>query len=212
MRGDPPAPGVPESEENAKGQGGHEIEVDIKTQTRPSIHPFKPKIFEEENVRQDGENMRFLSVKIPWYGEKDITVGVMGASIVIGKHSLADAIAKLTSIGLLSQSKFNQETPLHLKKIKVIVSELAYNIIKYATKGFIRISQLEERGKRGVVIKATDKGPGIDDIDKALQDNYSTSGTLGLGLPGIKRMADELKVNSSIDKGTEVIVKYFINE
>ena len=98
------------------------------------------------------------------------------------------------------------------KKIKVIVSELAYNIIKYATRGFIRISQLEERGKRGVVIKATDKGPGIDDIDKALQDNYSTSGTLGLGLPGIKRMADELKVNSSIDKGTEVIVKYFINE
>ena len=63
-----------------------------------------------------------------------------------------------------------------------------------------------------MVIKATDKGPGIDDIDKALQDNYSTSGTLGLGLPGIKRMADELKVNSSIDKGTEVIVKYFINE
>ena len=98
------------------------------------------------------------------------------------------------------------------KKIKVIVSELAYNIIKYATRGFIRISQIEEQGKRGVVIKAIDKGPGIDDIDKALQDNYSTSGTLGLGLPGIKRMADELKVNSSIDKGTEVIVKYFINE
>ena len=97
-------------------------------------------------------------------------------------------------------------------KIKVIVSELAYNIIKYATSGVIRISQLEEQGKRGVVIKAIDKGPGIDDIDKALQDNYSTSGTLGLGLPGIKRMADELKVNSSIDKGTEVIVKYFINE
>lgn len=98
------------------------------------------------------------------------------------------------------------------KKIKIIVSELAYNIIKYATKGFIRVSRLEEMGKRGVVIKATDKGPGIDDIDKALQDNYSTSGTLGLGLPGIKRMADELKVNSSIEKGTEVIVKYFIDE
>jgi serine/threonine-protein kinase RsbT len=96
-------------------------------------------------------------------------------------------------------------------KIKVIVSELAYNIIKYATRGFIRISQLEERGKRGVVIKATDKGPGIDDIDKALQDNYSTSGTLGLGLPGIKRMANYLKIESSPDKGTEVVVKYWIN-
>jgi serine/threonine-protein kinase RsbT len=110
-------------------------------------------------------------------------------------------VIKLIGFGLVDE-----------KKIKVIVSELAYNIIKYASRGFIRISQLEERGKRGVVIKATDKGPGIDDIDKALQDNYSTSGTLGLGLPGIKRMADELKINSSIDKGTEVIVKYFINE
>lgn|SRR3990167_757145 len=77
------------------------------------------KIFEEENLRQDGESMRFLSIKIPWYGEKDRTVGVMGVSIVLGKHSLADAIAQLTAIGLLSQSKFNREMPLQLKEFKI---------------------------------------------------------------------------------------------
>ena len=96
-------------------------------------------------------------------------------------------------------------------KIKTIVSELAYNIIKYAKSGSIKISQIEERGKKGVLIKAFDRGPGIIDIDNALQDNYSTSGTLGLGLPGIKRMAGNLKVQSKPDEGTKVIVKYWIN-
>ena len=96
-------------------------------------------------------------------------------------------------------------------KIKTIVSELAYNIIKYAKNGSIKISQIEERGKIGILIKATDRGPGIIDIDSALQDNYSTSGTLGLGLPGIKRMAGNLNVESNPDEGTEVIVKYWID-
>jgi serine/threonine-protein kinase RsbT len=94
-------------------------------------------------------------------------------------------------------------------KIKTIVSELAYNIIKYAKKGLIKISQLEERGKKGILIEATDRGPGIIDIDNALKDNYSTSGTLGLGLPGIKRMANYLKIESYPDKGTKVVVKYW---
>ena len=96
-------------------------------------------------------------------------------------------------------------------KIKTIVSELAYNIIKYAKRGSIKISQIEEGGKKGVIIKATDRGPGIIDINNALQDNYSTGGTLGLGLPGIKRMAGNLKVESNPDEGTKVIVKYWIN-
>lgn len=96
-------------------------------------------------------------------------------------------------------------------KIKTIVSELAYNIIKYAKSGSIKISRIEEGGKKGVLIKATDRGPGIIDINNALQDNYSTGGTLGLGLPGIKRMAGNLKVESNPDEGTKVIVKYWIN-
>jgi serine/threonine-protein kinase RsbT len=100
-------------------------------------------------------------------------------------------------------------TSNNIFQIKTIISELAYNIIKYASKGFIKISKIEDRGKIGVLISATDKGPGIKNISNAMQDHYSSSGTLGLGLPGIKRMADSLKIESSKENGTQVIVKYW---
>jgi serine/threonine-protein kinase RsbT len=96
-------------------------------------------------------------------------------------------------------------------KIKTIVSELAFNIIKYAKSGVIKISKFEERSKIGVLIHATDKGPGISDIEKVLRDNYSSSGTLGLGLPGVKRMSDYFKIKSTPDRGTEIVIKYWYN-
>ena len=69
-------------------------------------------------------------------------------------------------------------------KVNTVLSELAYNQIKYAKKGSIETVFFKEAAQMGVKIKAIDKGPGIMNIDLALQDNYSTSGTLGLGLPG----------------------------
>jgi len=96
---------------------------------------------------------------------------------------------------------------VEVNKVKTIVSELAFNIIKYAEKGFIRVTRIEDRGKIGIQIIAVDRGSGISNIEEAMKDNFSSSGTLGLGLPGIKRMADYLKVNSSPSEGTEVIVK-----
>ena len=98
---------------------------------------------------------------------------------------------------------------VEMNKLKTIISELAYNILKYAKTGFIVIEQFEERGEIGVIVKAEDQGPGIPNIEEALKDNYSSSGTLGLGLPGIKRMADYIKINSTINVGTEVIVKFW---
>ena len=100
---------------------------------------------------------------------------------------------------------------IHLSKIKTIVSELAYNIIKYAKRGRIKISKIEERGKIGILTQSIDKGPGIIDIDTAMKDNYSSGGTLGLGLPGIKRMANYFKIDSFPNKGTEITIKYWIN-
>ena len=94
-------------------------------------------------------------------------------------------------------------------KISTIISELSYNIIKYAEKGMIRISQLEEDNRKGLLIEAIDQGAGIEDIERVFEDKYSTGGTLGLGLPGIKRMADEVMIESEIGKGTHVRVKFF---
>jgi anti-sigma regulatory factor (Ser/Thr protein kinase) len=89
-------------------------------------------------------------------------------------------------------------------KVATAVSELARNILKYAGTGEIEITKIEREGRAGVEVKARDQGPGIADIQTALQDHFSTSGTLGLGLPGIKRMMDEFEIESESGRGTQV--------
>ena len=88
--------------------------------------------------------------------------------------------------------------------ISTSVSELARNILKYAGSGEIL---LEEEDRGGVQVTARDRGPGIADIDAAMQDHYSSSGTLGLGLPGVRRMMDEFEIDTEPDKGTRVVVR-----
>jgi len=95
-------------------------------------------------------------------------------------------------------------------KVNTVLSELAYNQLKYAEKGSIETSFFKEAAKLGIKIKASDKGPGIADVDLALKDNYSTSGTLGLGLPGIKRLVDEFEINSVVNEGTTIVVVIWI--
>jgi len=86
------------------------------------------------------------------------------------------------------------------------VSELARNIIKYAGKGEVRLTRLE--GSRpGVEVIAIDQGPGISDTAAALTDHYSSSGTLGLGLPGVRRLMDEFELESEAGKGTRVVAR-----
>ena len=91
--------------------------------------------------------------------------------------------------------------------IATAVSELARNIIKYADKGEIIIDQIEKGYHTGIEIVARDKGPGIADIEQAVTDNYSSSGTLGLGLPGVKRMMDDFEIQSTAGEGTTVQIK-----
>ena len=80
--------------------------------------------------------------------------------------------------------------------VSTVVSELATNILHYAGQGEVRIKTLHCCGRQGVEVLAVDHGPGIDDIEKALTDNYSTGGTLGLGLPSVKRIMDEFTIES----------------
>ncbi|MFD2369617.1 anti-sigma regulatory factor [Brevibacillus sp. GCM10020057] len=89
------------------------------------------------------------------------------------------------------------------------ISELARNIFLYAGKGTITISPIERDGAIGLQVTAVDHGPGIADIRKALEDGYSTSGALGAGLPGVRRMMDEFDIQSVPGEGTRVqIVKW----
>lgn len=84
------------------------------------------------------------------------------------------------------------------------ISELARNIYLYAGKGQVSIEQVNDRGKKGLKIIAEDKGPGIPDIRKVMEDGFSTSGGLGAGLPGVKRLMDEFSLQSVAEEGTEI--------
>lgn len=91
--------------------------------------------------------------------------------------------------------------------IATAISELARNILLYAQRGEIALALVNQSGKRGIVIVAADDGPGIPDVAQALRDGYSTSGRLGLGLPGVKRVMDEFDLVSRVGHGTIVTAK-----
>ena len=98
-------------------------------------------------------------------------------------------------------------SPSDLTVIAAAISEVARNIVSYARSGDINIQLVEKNGRRGVAVVARDDGPGIADIGLALQDGYSTSGSLGLGLPGVRRLMDEFEIHSEIGKGTVISMR-----
>jgi serine/threonine-protein kinase RsbT len=66
---------------------------------------------------------------------------------------------------------------------------------------------LEDGNRVGLEVVVHDRGPGITDVEQAMADHYSTSGTLGLGLPGVRRLMDEFELESSPDEGTRVTIR-----
>lgn len=93
-----------------------------------------------------------------------------------------------------------------LTLIATAISELARNIIRYAKRGEISMQVVEGNPKSGIVVIARDTGPGIVDVERALEAGYSTSGSLGLGLPGVRRIMDEFEIVSGVGQGTTVTV------
>jgi serine/threonine-protein kinase RsbT len=97
-----------------------------------------------------------------------------------------------------------------LTLLATAISELARNIVMYAREGEIILRVIRTSEKNGIVVVARDHGPGIADIRQALQDGFSTSRSLGLGLPGVRRLVDEFEIESEVGKGTVVTVKKWI--
>lgn len=85
------------------------------------------------------------------------------------------------------------------------ISEVVRNITHYATRGEVRLRVIRHGdGREGIEVVASDDGPGIADIERALQDGYTTGGGLGLGLPGARRLVDEFDIQSEPSRGTTV--------
>jgi serine/threonine-protein kinase RsbT len=98
-------------------------------------------------------------------------------------------------------------SPTGLSVVATAISELARNVVHYAGHGEIALRLIEAEGKQGIEVVAADAGPGIPDLALAMQDGYSTSGALGLGLPGVRRLMDEFDITSAFGKGTTVTVR-----
>jgi serine/threonine-protein kinase RsbT len=89
------------------------------------------------------------------------------------------------------------------------ISEVARNITTYAQRGEVLVSVVHDADRRGIQVIARDDGPGIADLERALQDGYTTGGGLGLGLPGARRLVDDFSIDSAPGRGTTVtLVKW----
>jgi serine/threonine-protein kinase RsbT len=96
------------------------------------------------------------------------------------------------------------------RMIATAVSELARNVLKYAGSGEFRLRGVQRPEGRGVEIEVSDHGPGIPDIEAAMSDHFSSSGTLGMGLGGVKRLMDEFSLESTPGQGTRVTARKWL--
>lgn len=123
----------------------------------------------------------------------DVTVAIAsGADLVRARSEGRDLAARM---GFSSADQV---------MIATVISELARNMLSYARQGEIALTRVEEPGRYGLRVVARDGGPGIADVTKALQAGYSTSGSLGLGLPGARRLMDEFDLVTKVGSGTTV--------
>jgi len=91
--------------------------------------------------------------------------------------------------------------------IATAISEVARNIVVYAQEGEIVLGRAEDGARIGILVTAIDQGPGIDNKDLAMRDGYSTKNSLGLGLPGARRLMDDFALESEVGRGTTVTMK-----
>jgi len=96
-------------------------------------------------------------------------------------------------------------------KLMTAASELARNMLKYAGGGAVTLEVLSGNRTTGIRLTFEDKGPGIADIGLAMQDGYSTAKSLGLGLPGAKRLVNEFDIKSTVGEGTTVTITRWKN-
>jgi serine/threonine-protein kinase RsbT len=98
-------------------------------------------------------------------------------------------------------------TQTDVARIVTAASELARNVFRYAGEGIMQWSTVEQQERIAIELRFIDHGPGIKDIQMALREGYSTGGGLGMGLPGAKRLADELEIESVAGRGTIVTLR-----
>jgi serine/threonine-protein kinase RsbT len=119
-------------------------------------------------------------------------------------HDVDIVIARQASREMAKKAGFGGSD---LTLIATAISEIARNIVAYAGRGEMSLAIVEREGRRGITVIARDHGPGIPDLERAMRDGFSTGGSLGLGLPGARRLMDEFEIVSEVGRGTTVTMR-----
>lgn len=127
------------------------------------------------------------------------SVDIISEWDIVAARQLGRNEAKEVGFGTVDQAR-----------ITTAISELARNIYLYAGKGNIEIKQITEGNLTGLLVIASDKGPGIADVRKVMEDGFTTSGGLGAGLPGVKRLMDDFKIETIFGEGTTISAKKWL--
>ena len=115
------------------------------------------------------------------------------------------ALARQAAVALAEEIGLKRVLVYH---VATGVSELANNLFSHATRGGrITLAALRREGEIGIEVVAEDDGPGIPDVERALQGGFSTSGGLGGGLPGVRRQMDEFEIRSTVGVGTRIVAR-----
>jgi serine/threonine-protein kinase RsbT len=123
----------------------------------------------------------------------DIVVDIGNPDDIVGARQAGHRLARELGFSLTD-----------VTMIATAISEIARNITSYAGSGTIRVAVQDRDGRKALVVRAEDDGPGIANIERALEDGFSTGRGLGLGLPGARRLMDRLTVKSTPGQGTVV--------
>jgi serine/threonine-protein kinase RsbT len=125
--------------------------------------------------------------------EGDIVVNIQNSDDIVAARSAGHQLALDLGFSLTD-----------VTMIATAISEIARNITSYAGRGAVRVTVADREGRKALVVRAEDYGPGIADVDRAMEDGYSTGRGLGMGLPGARRLMDRLVVDSKLGRGTVV--------
>lgn len=121
------------------------------------------------------------------------SVGIYTEWDIVAARQLGRKEAKRIGFGTVDQAR-----------ITTAISELARNIYLYAGKGKIEITCIYKENVKGISIVASDEGPGIADVRKVMDDGFTTSGGLGAGMPGVRRLMDEFNIVTEKGVGTQI--------
>jgi len=134
------------------------------------------------------------------YVEGDRAIPIVRDTDVVAARLAARALA--SRVGFMGTD---------LVLIASAVSEVARNIVAYAGQGEVILSVVQNRSRLGLQVIARDRGPGIADMSRALEKGFSTSRSLGLGLPGSKQFMDEFRLESTLGLGTTVTMRKWLS-